>query len=245
MGGVDPLMVSTTMAAVRERRPRVHCLTNHVARAFTANVLLAIGAVPSMSADAEEIAEFVAGSDALLVNLGTLDAAMKTAIGIAVDTAAGRNLPVVLDPVFADRSELRSGFARQLLRRSPTAIRCNGLEAQALGEAALEDAVRAGTIVALTGPIDRVTASDRTMEIEGGHPLMASVTAIGCALGAATAACLSTEAERFDAVAAACGLFKLAGSRAGAGSSGPGTFVPAFLDALHAVSQGREAEDDG
>lgn len=246
MNTVDPLAVSAVLSAVRGKRSRVHCLTNHVARAFTANVLLAIGAVPSMSADAGEVAEFVAGSDALLVNLGTLDAAMKTSIGVAVDTAAGHNLPIVLDPVFADRSEPRATFARELLRRAPATVRCNAEEAVAVGEPALEEAVGAGTVFALTGPVDRVITSDRAIEIDGGHPVMASVTAMGCALGAVTAACLSTDAEPFDAVVAACGLFKLAGSEAGAASSGPGTFVPAFLDALHGRSRnpGGEAETE-
>jgi hydroxyethylthiazole kinase len=102
-----------------------------------------------------------------------------------------------------------------------------------LGEPALDKAVGAGTVFALTGPVDRVITSDRTIEIDGGHPLMASVTAMGCAHGAVMAACLCSDAEPFDAVAAACALFKLAGSEAVVGSSGPGTFVPAFLDALH------------
>ena len=55
------------------RSPRVHCITNAVAQNFTANVLLAAGAVPSMTLSVEEIGPFVAGANALLVNLGTFD----------------------------------------------------------------------------------------------------------------------------------------------------------------------------
>ena len=62
------------LARLRARAPRVHCITNSVAQAFTANVLLAAGAVPSMTLAAEEIGGFVASADALLVNLGTFDA---------------------------------------------------------------------------------------------------------------------------------------------------------------------------
>lgn len=242
MSRLDPSLAAVVLSDVRKRRPRVHCLTNHVARAFTANVLLAVGAVPSMSADAEEVAEFVAGSDALLVNLGTLDDPMRAAIDVAMDVATGSGVPVVLDPVFADRSEGRAVFGRRLLRQAPAALRCNCGEARVLGDPAVDSAMRAGTILALSGPVDRISGQGRTMELEGGHPLMASVTAMGCALGAVIAACLSTGEEPFDAVVAGCGVFKMAGAKAGAGASGPGTFVPGFLDALYEASQAEDGE---
>jgi len=41
------------VGALRARAPRIHCITNGVAQAFTANVLLAAGAVPSMTTSPE------------------------------------------------------------------------------------------------------------------------------------------------------------------------------------------------
>ncbi len=64
---------------MRERSPRVHCVTNAVAQTFTANVLLAAGAIPSMTISADEIGAFVARADALLINLGTFDAERRDA----------------------------------------------------------------------------------------------------------------------------------------------------------------------
>ena len=72
------------LARIRERAPRVHCITNSVAQQYTANMLLAAGAVPSMTISPEEIAAFVAGADALLVNLGTFDAERRAAIDVAL-----------------------------------------------------------------------------------------------------------------------------------------------------------------
>ncbi len=50
-----PLPDAASLAAVVERvralAPRVHCVTNSVATNFTAHVLLAAGAVPSMTID--------------------------------------------------------------------------------------------------------------------------------------------------------------------------------------------------
>ena len=244
MSAFDPAIASSLLRAVQVRRPRVHCLTNHVARAFTANVLLALGAVPSMSADADEVGAFVSGADALLVNLGTLDPAMRLAIGRAVDAARARDIPIIVDPVFADRSEQRASYARTLLDQGPAALRCNADEAAALGAAVLDVAEEAGAITVLTGEVDRIRGGGRIAMIEGGDALMAKVTAMGCALGGVIAAFLSAGGDRFDAVASACLLFKRAGAAAGARSAGPGSFVPAFLDDLHAASAGGQLPTD-
>ena len=75
---------------LRAQSPRVHCITNAVAQNFTANVLLAAGAVPSMTLSAEEIGAFVAGSNALLVNLGTFDNERRAATEIAVEDRDAR-----------------------------------------------------------------------------------------------------------------------------------------------------------
>ena len=42
-------ITADVVARIRGRAPRVHCTTNSVAQQFTANVLLAAGAVPSMT----------------------------------------------------------------------------------------------------------------------------------------------------------------------------------------------------
>jgi len=92
-----PLVSADILARIRARRPRVHCITNAVAQNFTANMLLAAGAVPSMTIAPDEIADFVARADALLVNLGTLDPERRGAIDIAIATA-GERVPWILDP---------------------------------------------------------------------------------------------------------------------------------------------------
>src|SRR6266540_545291 len=51
-----PDVAADVLARLRERRPRVHCITNAVAQAFTANVLLAAGAVPSMTIALADVA---------------------------------------------------------------------------------------------------------------------------------------------------------------------------------------------
>jgi hypothetical protein len=73
---------------LRAKSPRVHCITNSVAQNFTANVLLALGAQPSMTISAEEIGHFARSADALLVNLGTFDRDRDRRHGRATGQAA-------------------------------------------------------------------------------------------------------------------------------------------------------------
>src|SRR4029079_9699563 len=109
------------LTRLRAEAPRVHCITNSVAQNFTANVLLAAGAQPSMTISAEEIGHFVAGADALLVNLGTFDRERAEAIEIAVGAVTVAGKPWVLDPVLVDRSPPRGGLARKPASRGPSA----------------------------------------------------------------------------------------------------------------------------
>ena len=231
----DPALSLGLLEAVRGKNPRVHCLTNSVARAFTANVLLAIGAIPSMSRDTSEVGAFIDTADALLVNLGTLDAAMRAAMVAGIDVAEARGRPWVLDPVFAERSPARAAFAGELLARRPATLRLNEAEVAVLGAGYIAAVRRGGTIVAETGKIDQISGRRETCEIDCGDPLMRQVTAMGCALGAVIAAFIATSDDRFDAVCAAVHVFGAAGSRAGSLACGPGSFVPAFLDALFAL----------
>ena len=231
-------IASDILARLRARAPRVHCITNAVAQNFTANVLLASGCIPSMTLSAEEIGPFVAGAQGLLVNLGTFDRARRQATGIAVETAAAHALPWVLDPVFVDRAPPRAAFARELIGRRPSVVRLNHSEFSALAghassrEAAVGYARAERIVVGLSGETDLVTEGERVAAIANGHPLMAKVTAMGCAGSALVAACLAVEPDAFRATVAALVMIGVAGELAAEKSAGPGTFAAAIVDAL-------------
>src|SRR5512140_21208 len=141
-----PASTADILHRLRERRPRVHCITNAVAQAFTANMLLAAGAVPSMTIALKEVKAFAARADALLINLGTFDQERQKASLAAIGVANKAGIPWVLDPVFIDRSPPRAAFARKLVAMKPRALRLNraefaalagGRDAEAAAEAAL------------------------------------------------------------------------------------------------------------
>jgi hydroxyethylthiazole kinase len=231
------------LSRVRMRRPLVHCMTNSVAQNFTANVLLAAGAIPSMSVAPEEIAEFVARADALLINLGTLDRERRQAAEIGIKVATDEHRPWVLDPVFVDRSRARVEFARGLMTRTPQAVRLNAAEFTALAQCEANEAavhryaLKNLCVLALTGITDTVTDGARIAKIENGHPLMGHVTAMGCAGTALIGACLAVEVDCWLATSAALLAFAVAGECAAARARGPGTLSVEILDALASLDR--------
>jgi hydroxyethylthiazole kinase len=234
-----PRLTADILERVRARRPRVHCITNAVAQAFTANMLLAAGAVPSMTIAPEEVAAFTASADALLVNLGTFDGERREAADTAVEVAREEGRPWVLDPVFIDRSPARAAYAQALAEKKPAAIRLNGPEFAALagvepaGERLTRHALDRLTVIALTGTIDMITDGARLITVENGHPLMGRVTAMGCAGSALAAACLAVEGDALHATTAALLALGVAGEVAAATANGPGTFAAEIVDALY------------
>jgi hydroxyethylthiazole kinase len=232
-------IAAAVFARIRERSPRVHCITNTVAQQYTANMLLAAGAVPSMTLSPQEIGAFVAGADALLVNLGTFDAERRSAVEAALSVAAANGKPWLLDPVFIERSPARAEFARGLLGRRPAVVRLNQAEFAALSnndpadDAPARLAKSHGAIVALTGHVDIVADGARRVTIANGDPLMGQVTAMGCAGSALVCAALAVERDPWLATIAALTAFGIAGEVAARDADGPGRFAVAIVDALH------------
>ncbi len=212
---------------VRQSQPRVHCLTNTVAETFTANVLLSAGAIPSMTTHPAEIGAFVAGADGLLINLGTPDEERNAAIALALKAASKNGVPWVLDPVLIDRSPLRLERAKELIGQGPAVVRGNAGEIGALlsGE-------QASFVVATSGAEDVIASADRRAYVRNGHPWMAQVTAMGCAMSSLIAAFCAVHRDAFGSAAAALLVTGVSGDLAAAEARGPGSFAPWFLDTL-------------
>lgn len=223
---------------LRARAPQIHALTSTVAQNFTANMLLALGAQPSMSQAPGEIEAFAQRTDALLVNLGMLDAARREAISRALPTVAARGIAWVLDPVKIERSPQRAAFARELLATPPAVLRVNAAEAGALEDWPLPGA----TVVALSGAVDVVRHGARHQRLRNGHAWMAHVTAMGCAGTGVIAAFTAVAPTPYHAALAGLATLGVAGDIAAQHARGPGSFVPALLDALFHLTPTELAE---
>lgn len=245
-------LAAHTLHQFRTLSPLTHCMTNDVVQTFTANTLLALGASPAMVIEPEEAGQFAAIASALLINVGTLTQARAEAMRTAVEQARIANTPWTLDPVAVGGLDFRRRFCLTLLALQPAAIRGNASEILALAgmsaggrgvdttdtaasalPAALALARQWGSVVVVTGEVDYVTDGQRTVCVAGGSPLMTRVVGTGCALSAVVAASCALPGNTLDNVASACSWMKQAGQIATDQSQGPGSFIPAFLDALY------------
>lgn len=109
-------MFKTCLENVRNSVPLIHNITNYVTVNDVANVLLACGASPIMADDEGEVEEITAICSGLNINIGTLNSRTIPSMLKAGKAAQALNHPVVLDPVGAGASALRTETARRLIR---------------------------------------------------------------------------------------------------------------------------------
>ena len=223
-----------------EVRPMVHSITNNVTINDCANIILAAGGTAIMAQDEREAAEITAHSDALVLNMGALRA--QEAMLLAAREAKRLGHPVVLDPVAAGASRLRSEMCSRLLADGlVSVIRGNASEIRALAageehaagvEASVLDRVteenltesaawlaafgrKTNTVVLLSGAIDLITDGTRTAALRGGSALMSRITGAGCMLTSLTAAyCGANPNTLFEAAVTASGVMKVCGTLA-------------------------------
>ncbi len=224
---------------VRRSCPLIHNITNYVTVNDCANIVLACGASPIMADDKEEAAEITAICSGLNINIGTLNSRTIESMLLAGKRANELGHPVVLDPVGAGASGLRTDTAGKLLKEVKfSVIRGNISEIKALAcgtgntkgvdadiadkvtEENLKDAIafakdfarKTGAVVAITGAIDIVADSDKAYCIRNGHPMMSAITGTGCQLSAMTAAFVTANADHpLEAAAAAVAAMGYAG----------------------------------
>lgn len=243
---------AAALQAIRAHRPLIHNVTNLVAADVVANCLLALGASPAMVMAEEEVEDFVALADALVLNTGTLTAASARAMQKAAARAGMLGKPWVLDPVGVGGTPHRTHVATELAAARPAVIRANASEILALAGAAtaptrgvdsmhaVEDAKDAARelartlscVVAVTGAVDHITDGERWLMVENGDPMMTRVSALGCAASAVIGAFLALGDDPLAAAAAGLGVFGLAGEQAAACSAGPGGLRWRIVDQL-------------
>lgn len=231
--------LSQALNNVRTKHPLVHNITNYVTVHDVANIILACGGSPIMSDEPEDVEDITSICNALNINIGTLN--KRTIDGMFTAAAKAQSLghAMLLDPVGAGASKLRTTTALELAGSFKfTCIRGNTSEISALSlgtgttrgvDAADADAVtdanlpakaafakafskRIGAVIAITGAIDIVADADRCCAIRNGTCRMGTITGTGCQLSGMSAAFLAANNDDpFTAMVAAICAMGLAG----------------------------------
>ena len=253
------LQTGVDLRELRERKPLVHQITNYVVMNETANATLALGALPVMAHATEEVEEMAGVAGALVLNIGTLSKHWIEAMLLAAKAANAGGVPVVLDPVGAGATTLRTETAKRILDQAEIAVvRGNAAEVATLAgrgaeirgvesigvegsgaELARSAAQALGTVAAVTGPVDHVSDGERVLAVSNGHELLSTVTGTGCMAPTVTGCFLAVRpGEPLEAAAEALVAFGIAGEDAAEGANGPGTFHAQLYDALYNLDPG-------
>ena len=202
-------MFGKILENVNKKHPLVHAITNYVTVNDCANMALACGSAPIMADDINEVEEIVSICNALVINIGTLNERTIASMIRAGQKANQLGLPVILDPVGAGASKLRTDTALELLEQVKFAVvrgniseiktidqgsgTTKGVDADsndALNDGNLDQIVqftkrlseKTGAVIAVTGAIDVVADQKKAFVIKNGHPMMSRITGTGCML---------------------------------------------------------------
>ena len=230
-------MFQNIFANVRAKSPLVHNITNYVTVNDCANIVLACGASPIMADDAAEVEDITSLCAGLNLNIGTLNSRTIPSMLLAGHTANRLGRPVVLDPVGAGASHLRTETALRLLREVKfTVIRGNISEIRTLAAGSgTTKGVDADTADKVTDEtLDKTVAFAKAFAARTGA--VVAVTGTGCQLSALTAAfCAANPDKPLEAAAAAVCAMGLAGEAAHSRLSrldGNATYRNYIIDAI-------------
>jgi hydroxyethylthiazole kinase len=237
--GKERKALGDCLTAVHEKTPLIHNITNYVTVNDVANALLACGGSPIMSDEPKDVEDITSICGGLNINIGTLNERSIEAMFLAGKRALELGHVILLDPVGAGASALRTSTAQDIVEKlHPSIIRGNISEIKTLAKGAgttkgvdadaadtvteenLDEMVsfvkafaeKTNAVIAITGAIDLVSDSGRCYVIRNGRKEMSRITGTGCQLSSvATAYAVANPENMVDAVAAAVCLMGLSG----------------------------------
>ena len=215
----------------------IHHITNYVSVNECANITLAVGASPVMADDIAEVADITSISNALVLNIGTLNARTVESMLAAGVVANKKNIPVILDPVGVGASKFRNETVAQILEKVKlTVLRGNLSEirfvagfcsntqgvdagdvatAEETAELAKNLAKKLGCIVVVSGATDVISDGERVALVTEGHPSMQQTTGTGCMCTSVIASLVAKNPDDvFGAATRAMQIMGAAGMRA-------------------------------
>ena len=247
------------LSELREKKPLIHHLTNHVVMSDCADITLLAGGSPVMTLAAEEAEDMVSLADGLVLNIGTLTSSYVDIMISAGKTANSKGIPVLLDPVGAGATPMRTDAAERILGEVEVDIvKGNlgemsvlaGIEAEVRGvdsagsssgpaAAAGEFVRRRGSTAVITGAEDYVYGGGSVFRIKNGDAMLSMLVGTGCMLGSVIACFAAVIKDRASAACAGRVSFGIAAQLAAAKAAGPASFKPLFFDEIFSLDSGK------
>lgn len=248
--------INRLLIKLRAEKPLVHCLTNYVTVNDCANILLALGASPTMSNYIEEVEDVVEKSASLVINIGTLSKDMLNSMIVAGKKANEIGVPIVLDPVGVGSSSFRRESAFEILREVKVSVirgniaeimilsgmagKVKGVDSEEIrlensGEVALKLAKKLNTVIAMTGDIDYISDGEKVITINNGNKMMMKVTGCGCMATAIVGAYIGVTKDMLLAASAGILTIGVAGDKALnllKSDEGSGSFRVKLIDSI-------------
>lgn len=243
---------SQLLLYLREFKPVVHCIVSCVSANFVANCLTSIGSSPLVSHGESELEVFWKKTDATFVNLYTEPSVTRAMMDLI---PAANSHPLVVDPAGVAVSKMRrSAVLGYLATGGVWILRGNGAEIKQLAsfdgeetfkgvdsdghsgeKAGLELAKKYQCPIWVSGHVDcLISPEGEVKKFQGGNPMMAQVSGIGCAATAILAAFLGARRDRkavLDVASLVIRLVNRIGELSG-DQKGPGSFAVTFIDNL-------------
>lgn len=253
---MDAKSISSLLSEVKAKRPLVHHITNYVTVNDCANVTLCIGGAPVMAHSPDEVSEMVAMAGALVLNIGTLDHSQIESMMAAGFKANELDVPIILDPVGAGATRLRTETAKMLLHKLHISVlkgnageiatlagaegKVRGVDSHGVtgdpAQIAKGLAGKLGLVVAVSGATDIVTDGERVFLVDNGHEMMGKLSGTGCMASSITGAFAAVSKDHAASTAAGLAAFGIAGEKAAKRCDGPASFKVALLDETYKLT---------
>ena len=154
-------MFDKFLSNLRNQNPLVHNITNYVTVNDVANILLAAGASPVMSDEAADVKQMSAISSAVNINIGTLNKRTIKSMFLAGKIANDNGRVVILDPVGAGATDLRTKTCLDLIKKIKfDVIKGNMSEIKTLASLICKNSAEDNNAVNQTKGVD-VNANDK------------------------------------------------------------------------------------
>ena len=223
---------------LQKQKPVIHHITNYVTAEACADAAICAGASPVMADEPEEVEVITAGSDALVLNLGTINYNKM----IAMERSA----------MAAKKKGIKGGYVnivrgnydecRALVDEKVSGHGVDGVLQADEGEklqAAKGVAAKFNCIAAVTGQVDYVSNGKQVLVLNGGNEMLKKITGAGCITTTLCACCAAVTKDYLTAAALGVVIMGQAAELA-AGfmekKDGPGMFKTRLFDGIYHVT---------